>query len=152
MKAYKKTSEIIDFARLFHIKMKKFYEELNKHSNEQRIKLFLDFLIERETLREKTLADFLQEASGNILNSWFKYIPENIPEDCFKEKVNNPDITLNEIVDYALQLNNCLVEMYKGLMEEADADELKELFHHLWKKIEKEEKNLVRDSELLYDL
>ncbi len=152
MKAYKKTSEIIDFARLFHIKMRKFYEEINEHTNEQRIKLFLDFLIEHEKIRENTLTEFLHEASGNILNSWFKYIPENIPNDCFEGKVIDNNLTINDIIDYALKLNNCLMEMYKGLMEEADADEAKELFHNMWKKIEKEEKNMVRDSELLYDM
>lgn len=146
MKVFKKTSEIIDYARSFHIKMKEFYEQLNEHTDNQKVKLFLDYLISHEKLREKTLEEYIAEAPSYILNSWYKYVPENMPDNCLKNFVFDPDMNVDDVIVHALRLNNCLTEMYKGLAEEAASEEIKELFQDLMNNITKEEKNLVRNG------
>lgn len=152
MKAFKKTSEIIDYARSFHIKMKEFYQQLNERSENERVKLFLDFLISHEIHFEKTLEDYSADAPNYVLDSWYKYVPENMPENCLKNFVHDPDMTVDDVIGYALGFNNCLYEMYKGLVEEASSEEIKDLFQNLMNKILKEEKNLVRDGTLLNEM
>lgn len=146
MKVFKKTSEIIDYARSFHIKMKEFYEQLNEHTDNQKVKLFLDYLISHEKHCEETLEEYTAEAPSYILNSWYKYVPENMPDNCLKNFVFDPDMNIDDVIVHALRLNNCLTEMYKGLAEEAASEEIKELFQDLMNNITKEEKNLVRDG------
>lgn len=152
MEAYKKTSEIIDSVRIFHIKMREFYEQLNKQTDNERIKMFLEFLISHEKNHEVTLAEFVKQLSSTVLNSWFKFVPEKLLDDCFKKVELNKKMTLDDVVQYALGMNNCLMEMYKGLIDETNVDEVKQVFISLLRHVEKEEKNLVRDSELLTDL
>jgi rubrerythrin len=149
MKTFKKTFEIIDYVRLFHEKMSEFYGQLREQTEKQRIKMLLDYLCQHERHREETLEEYKKGASSKVLNNWFKYVPENIPFDCFENIAINPDMSVDDVVDNALSLNNCLIEMYKGLIEVTKVEEVKEMFCSLLKRIEKEEKNLVRDAAML---
>ncbi len=114
--------------------------------------MLLEYLISREQKNEETLLTYKKEASVNVLNSWFQYIPENIPDNCLKEIDLSVELTTDDVVDYVLRLNNCLIEMYKGLINETDVEDVKDVFVSLLKGIEKEEKNLVRDAALLNDI
>lgn len=152
MKTYKKTSEIIDFIGSFHKKMSEYYMKLNEETKKQRMKMLLDYLIEHEKQREETLANYQKEASSKVLNNWFKYVPENIPYDCFDDIVFDPEMSVDDVVINTLRLNDCLIEMYKDLIKETEVEEVKELFNSLLKRLEKEEKNLVRDATTLNDI
>lgn len=152
MKTFKNTFEIIDYVRLFHVRMCEFYEKLKILTDNQRLKMLLEYLISREQKNEETLLTYKKEASVNVLNSWFQYIPENIPDNCLKEIDLSVELTTDDVVDYVLRLNNCLIEMYKGLINETDVEDVKDVFVSLLKGIEKEEKNLVRDAALLNDI
>ncbi len=152
MKTYKKTSEIIDFVGSFHKKMSEYYMKLNEGANKQRIKMLLDYLLKHEKQREETLANYQKEASRKVLNNWFKYVPENIPYDCFDNIVIDPEISIDDVVITALRLNDCLIEMYKNLIKETEVEEVKEVFNSLLNRLKKEEKNLVRDAAMLNEL
>ncbi len=152
MKTYKKTSEIIDFIGSFHRKMSEYYMKLNEGTKKQRIKILLDYLLEHEKQREETLANYQKEASSKVLNNWFKYVPENLPYDCFDNVVIDPEMSVDDVVINALRLNDCLIEMYKDLIKETEVEEVKEVFNSLLIRLEKEEKNLVRDAAILNDI
>ena len=61
-------------------------------------------------------------------------------------------MSVDDVIRIALNLNNCLIEMYKILIEETDVKEVEEVLTNLMKRIEKEEMNLVRDASWLYDI
>ncbi|WP_430933936.1 hypothetical protein [Saccharicrinis sp. 156] len=152
MKAYKQTFEIIDYARLFHKKLNDFYEQLHEKSEKQRVKMLLEYLSKHEKHREETLANYEKEASEKVMDTWFKYVPGNISSECLEKMVIKPDMSVDEVVDSALLMNNCLIKLYKGLIEETKIDEVKEVFISLLKRIEKEERDLVRDATRLKDI
>lgn len=152
MKTYKQTSEIIDDARLFHKKMNDFYEQLHKKSKEQRVKMLLEYLIKHEKHRDETLAKYEKEASSKIMAAWFKYIPEDISAESLKYMVVKPNMSVDDVVNSALLMNNCLVKYYKGLIEETKVEAVRDMFNSLSKRIEKEERDLVRDASRLNDI
>ncbi len=150
MKTYKQTSEIFDYARLFHTKMKEFYEALYERTDNQRLKMLLEYLSRHEQHREETLAVYEKEASHKIMDTWFQYVPKRSALDfsldfCKNTEINS-DMSVDDLVCCTLQLNNFLVEFYKGLIEEAKIEEIKDVFSCLLKRLEQEERNLVRDA------
>lgn len=152
MKSYMQVKEIIEFVRLFHQQMREFYESLHEKDEKYRIKIFLDYLCRHEKHREDTLARYEKEALSNIMDAWFKFLPKNITPKCLESNVIKSDMTVDDVVCFALELNNCLVEIYKKLIEQTNVREVKEVFKSLLHRIEKEEKNLVRDASLLNDI
>ena len=152
MKTYKQVREILGYVRSFHKQMREFYEGLHKKDEQQRIKIILDFLCRHEKRREETLAQYEAEASKKILDTWFQYIPEHTVLDCLQNLEIQPDMSVDDVICIALDLDNCLIETYKALIEETDVSEVKDLFSTLLQRIENEEKNLMRDSLWLYDV
>lgn len=152
MKSYKQVKEIIEYVRLFHEQMREFYERLHEKDEKHRVKILLDYLCRHEKLREETLAQYEEEALSNIMDAYFKYVPESITPICFKSKVIKSHMTVDDVVSIALELNNCLIEMYNKLIEQTNVKEVEEVFKSLLHRIEKEEKNLVRDASQLKDI
>ena len=61
-------------------------------------------------------------------------------------------MSVDDVVCSTLHLNNYLIKLYKGLIEEAEVEEVKEVFYSLLKQLEQEERNLVRDASRLNDI
>lgn len=152
MKTYKQTFEIFDYARIFHRKMREFYNQLHEKTEKQRIKLLLEYLSRHEKQRVETLARYEKDASRKVMDTWFKYVPENISFDCLKNIEINSNMSVDDVVEIALGMNNCLIELYKGVIEETKVEEVKDVFNSLLRRVEQEEKNLVRDVCRLNDI
>ena len=152
MRTYKQTSELIDYVRLFHKKMRGFYDQLHEKAEKQRVKMLLEYLSRHEKHREETLAKYEKEASNKVMDTWFQYVPENISSDCFKKIVNKSNISVDDVVSNVLHLNNCLIELYRGIIEETAVEEVKDVFKSLLNRIEQEERDLVRDASRLNDI
>jgi rubrerythrin len=61
-------------------------------------------------------------------------------------------MTLQEVIDIALDLDNALVELYRDVREHVEIPELKELFQNLIDMENHEKKRMVRDALMLTDL
>ena len=94
MKSYKQVSDIFELVRLSHQQMKDFYNRLHKKDETERVKMLLDYLYKHEKHREETLAQYAEEAQDKIMNTWFKYVPENTASDCLNSISIKPDMTL----------------------------------------------------------
>ncbi|MFW5645388.1 MAG: hypothetical protein ACOCZL_05705 [Bacteroidota bacterium] len=152
MKSYKQVREILAYIRLFHVQMREFYHRLHKKDEQQRIKIILDFLCRHEKHREETLAQYEAETSKKILDTWFQYIPEHTVSECLEDTEIQANMSVDDVIGIALDLDNCIIETYMALIEETDVDEVKEVFSKLLKRLESEKKNLMRDSLWLYDV
>jgi len=129
MRTYKQTSEIFDYVRLFHEQMRCYYDELYENTDKQRLRLFLEYLSQHEKNREGTLAKYEKEASTKIMDTWFQYVPERYSLNLFKNLEINSDMSVDDVVNTTLRMNEFLVELYKGLIEETKIEEIKEVFN-----------------------
>ena len=152
MKTYKQTCDIIEYVRSFHNLMRNLYERLHEKDEKQKVKMLLDYLCRHEKHREDTLAKYEKEESRRVMDTWFKYVPENIPLNCFENFEIKSHMSVDDIVHIALQLNNYLIELYKGLVRETEVIEVRDVFNYLLVRIKNDEKNLARDVLWLKDL
>jgi len=86
------------------------------------------------------------------MDTWFKYIPDNIPDNYIENIVIKSPMSVDDIMHIALQLNNFLIELYKGLIKETEVNEVREVFTCLLERLKKDEKDLARDVLWLNDI
>lgn len=152
MKTYEQTCDIIKSVRSFHNQMRIFYERLHERDEKQKVKMLLDYLSRHEKHREETLAKYEKEASRKVMDTWFKYIPDNIPDNYIDNIEIESPMSVDDIMHITLQLNNCLIELYKGLIKKTEVNEVREVFTCLLERIKKDEKDLARDVLWLNDI
>lgn len=142
---FETTRDVLDYVKQFHRKARNLYSELANQEEQERLKLLLDYLSRHENHLAKSLADYEQDTSEKILNTWFQYVPDQV----LLEPINNvhiePNLSLDEIVDLAMRLDNCLIELYKEMINHSSAiSEVKEVFQNLLEMEKQEQYHLAR--------
>ena len=146
MKTFERTQDVLDHARTFHNELRRLYEQLSTETQKERVKMLLEYLSHHEKHLEQSLAAYEESASERVLDTWFKYVPQEDKLKEFQDVKLEPDMSIDDVVDVALRMDNCLVEFYKDMAEVAVIPEVKEVFTNLLAMEEKEKRKLVRDA------
>jgi rubrerythrin len=150
---FETTRDVLDYVKQFHRKARNLYSELADQEEQERLKLLLDYLSRHENHLAKSLADYEQETSEKILNTWFQYVPDQ----ALLEPINNidiePNLSVDEIVNLAMRLDNCLIELYKEMIDHSSAiSEVKEVFQNLLDMEKQEQHQLARSRLGILDM
>jgi len=147
MKTYEKTGDVISFIADFHGELGKRYENLTRESDRRRVHLLLEYLSRHEKRWKEGLERFSGEERKKLQKTWHQYIPE-------EEKLNLKDIRLSEdmsvdeLVETALECDNRLIRFYTKMSEAAGAPkEIRELFGRMIEQEQGEKARLVETAE-----
>jgi len=144
--------DILDRARYFHQQLHGFYEALKGKIEQPKLHLILDYLMQHEERMEQALADYEDDIAEKVSETWFKFSPEMSIDDAIKN-INIPkDMTLDQLMVIAIQLENHFVELYKHAAEQAVSTDVKEVFEQLKKETMKDRTKLSRDLVDMHDL
>jgi hypothetical protein len=146
--AFKTTKDVLDHAREFHGHVSEYYRRLSEKNRKARVKMLLDYMIWHEKELEKALARYEEGVSEKVLNTWFQYPPpEGVLQVCmdmnFEEKEN---LTVDDVVDMALELDKCLIQLYEAMVERSEYEEVREVFKNLLEAEKRRKLNFVRDA------
>ena len=86
------------------------------------------------------------------MNTWFKCGPDTATDACFNPDALLADMEVDEVIEEAIRLENCLSSLYTEMADRAQTDEVRQLFETLLSSNQKHIRNLVRDAEHLNDL
>ena len=152
--AFETTKDVLDHARKFHTQLSEFYSLLSNKSEKQRVKLLLDYMSQHEKYLEETLTRYKEEVSEKILNTWLKYPPPpEILETCREVSINKTDdLTVDDVIELGVKLNQCLIDLYKEMIKNSETDEMREVFTNLMEMERRQELELVRDAQEWKDL
>lgn len=152
MKTHKQTHEIIEDVRSSHKQMSDFFEQLHRKDEKEKVKILLDYLTQHEKHRDETLTKYEDETSSKAMDTWFKYIPINNISAYMENVRVKSNISVDEVVRIALELDDGFIEMYKRLIENSKNNDIRNMFSSLLNRLEHEKKNLSRDTLWLNDL
>ncbi|MBK7106580.1 MAG: hypothetical protein IPH62_15005 [Ignavibacteriae bacterium] len=127
------TRDILDHSKKFHQIIADYYRKLNQSEDKERVKLLLNYLEERETQIEKTISELENSASSNILNSWFPHSQCKTKLEVLSTLVSEEKISVDELIDLFVYLDNCLIELYTKLVDNAENVDVQEFFKSLSK-------------------
>jgi len=149
---FKTTREVLDRIRKFHRMLSIYYDDVSKQTDQARLRLLLDYMSRHEKKFEENLARFGEESSKKLLDTWFKFLPD---EDkligCEAMKIR-PDMTIDDVISIALRVDDCLIQFYTEMAEGCVIKEIKDFFTNLSNMEKREKYNFSRNTAELQDL
>lgn len=137
------TKDILDELARCSRAIEKRYQEAQKTTQNHRVTMILDHLIDRQRKLSNEIEEFKREAKKETLNFWFKYVPERdkwtLPEVTFHDNMDTEEIT-----DIAVQHVNVLVVLYDDLSRNAWDPHVTDIFERLHVQAKNERNHLVQ--------
>ncbi len=153
MISFKQARDVLDYAKNFHHELSNYYRSLNDKTDQVRVKMLLDYLAVHEEKLETNIKRIEENVSGKVLETWFKY---TLCEDLRKELANMiykiGDVSVEEIIRMAIQLDDCLIKIYKKIAANSDIPEVREIFQNLSELEDHQKRRFVMDSTRMYDM
>ncbi|MBN1543629.1 hypothetical protein JW992_15915 [candidate division KSB1 bacterium] len=144
MKNFQTTRDVLDFARCFHHRLADYYQKLSDSSNEERMRMLLDYMAYHENGIEAILARYKEDASHKVLDSWFQFTEEeSFSLPCEEEKIQ-PHLSVDRVIEHALEIDDCLIRLYRMLVECSRCDSVRDLFANLLEMVEQEKHHKIR--------
>ena len=146
MHNFEQVKDVLDYGKMIHTELRKFYESLNKQNGQARAKMLLDYLSRHESHLEETLERFEAENQHNVLDTWMQYAPSIDIQQIINGKCLSPDMSVDEVVKLALEFDEAVVELYREATNECDVPHVKEVFQSLVELENQEKVHLLRAS------
>ncbi len=147
-----RTRDILDHARKFHRMIADAYHQKGEHADHIRLRMLLDYLELHEKHLEKTLGEYEEAASKKILEHWFRQSPCEVKFAELNQLLAQENPTEDDIVNLAVSVDNCMIDLYKSFVNYTDDENVRALFQDLVSLEEHEQRRMVRDSLRFQDL
>lgn len=149
--SYSTVGDILQYSKDLHIHTRKLYEQLRDNSQRERVEMMLDLLAEHEKTLGAQVADLQGSASKAVLEEWHQFEPKKIDEVLANCSSLNADMSVDDLVNLALKLDDFMIEFYRQIASEATSRATREIFTNLIELEENEKMQIVRASLSAYD-
>ncbi len=147
MKTCKTAKDVIDQTKAFHKRLGDFYMELSDKAERERVKILLEYMSRHQDNLVSVVQEYEDSVSEHILNTWFMYVSDECDLSAYFDANLGPDMTAQQVIQVAMELDKCLLETYQAMMEKEVPDEVQEVFARFLK-MEEEQKILMAKNAL----
>jgi len=147
-----RTQDILEHARTFHRMIAEGYHRLGTHETGPRIRMLLDYLETHEKHLEETLVEYEIDAAPKVLKEWFRQSPCEMKFAELRTLLTRDTLTELEIIGLAVDLDDCMIDMYRHLAQHATSDDVRAMFQDLMVMEENEKRRMVRDAMRMQDM
>jgi hypothetical protein len=135
-----------------HSRIAEFYHSLSMEVDAQRTTLLLDILIKHELQLLDFVSDYLDKTSHKILETFIQFDPEQNIDALFSMDIDHQQVTPEQVETLANRFNQYLADIYQGISESHESEEVTLLFDNLHQHIEQQKKQLTIDINELNDI
>lgn len=128
---FDQTKDVLEHAREFHRKLGLFYEELKESASKERTRTLLDHMSRHERYLDGALAQYEEQVSDNVLDSFFKYGSESSKITAIADFEILPDMGVDDVVAAAMHFDGCLIAFYREMAQRALSEKVREVFENL---------------------
>jgi rubrerythrin len=139
--------QVIDFlhwAEAYHKRLHDFYEEKEHEALRPEVKALLQYMARHQDILRHVIEEYEKGSSQEVLEAWYKVSPDPKALESVDKTPFRTDMTINEVIDLALDLDRKLIEMYRMLLRDAESESLREVVENLLASEEQEEIRLLR--------
>jgi hypothetical protein len=129
--SFKTVRDVLQLSQDIHKNAAILYEQLREQTQRERIDMLLKFLSQHEEELAQTLAKVQGDVSERILDEWHQTELTSIASVLDGCKQCHADISLQELVELALKVDDSLISLYRHMASEASTDEGRQLFNNL---------------------
>lgn len=149
--SFKTVRDVLQLSQEIHSSASNLYEQLREQTQRERVDMLLKFLSRHEEELANTLAKVQGEVSERILGEWHQTELTSIESTLDGCKECHPDISIQELVNMALKVDDSLINLYKHMASEASTDDARQLFNNLVVLEENEKMKTARAALSTYD-
>jgi rubrerythrin len=123
----------------FEHQLMTYYLNLSEQSTREGVRLLTEYMARHRRRLAEALERFPAEEYRRISALPLRYEPVSVECDRFAEKVLLADATAAEVLDVAIELDECLISLYEQVARQDVEPEVKELFESLVHREERDE-------------
>ncbi|WP_419781151.1 hypothetical protein [Maridesulfovibrio sp.] len=139
--------DVIEQTRAFHNRLVSFYKDLSYQVDKERAKLLLEYMSRHHENLVEIMDEYGSGVSQHILDTWFMYVHKECDLSPFFSADLGPDMTAQQVMKLAVDLDKCLLETYEAMLQNDIPDDVSEVFQGLLD-LEKREKIKMAKSAL----
>jgi len=128
---YVTVKDIFKHAEQFEQMLSEYYAKLSEQSTREGVRLLTDYMSRHQSRIKEVLSRFSPEQVRRICDIPLRYEPQAADCRCFEGRELPPEATAKEVLDLAVTLDECLVRLYRQVVEQPVVEEVKELFESL---------------------
>ncbi len=144
--APRRTIDFLHWARDYHRRLRDFYSNREREAARPEARALLEYMAQHQDILARIIDEYEKDAPKRVLDAWFKVSPD---PKAFKDPESagfRADMTANEVVGLALELDKNLRDMYRVLIRGATSAELRDMLANLLEDEEREEIRLLRSQ------
>ncbi len=128
---YGQVKNVLEAATEFHRDLERLYGQLAAKTNRQDARMLLDYMSRDEKHFEQALVEMQSEHQEKVLEAWMQYEPDDRVLDVPHAEELRDGMTVDDILELALRLDEKLVVFYTQAAELVELPEAKDLFSKL---------------------
>ncbi len=144
--------DLLEQASGLHEGLARYYERLSGEAQKERVKLLLDYLARHEQNMSQVLARYSQETADKVRNAWFSQELGGEFVKCIPPARPVSELDNAGIIDLAIQLDDCIIDLYQLIAMNSELPEAREAFTNLVNLERQEKLRMVRQAMRLDDL
>ncbi len=142
--------EVLRRASEFECRLMNFYLDLAEHATREGVRLLTDYMARHRQRLAEALERFPEQEYRRISELPIRYEPASIDDSCFEERELPPDATAADVLDKAVELDECLVALYRHVLQQETDPAVRDLFESLVRSEEKDEIRLKKIKAMNY--
>lgn len=111
---FKPIKDFLVYLEDCHQTLADLYQRLSLEANDERVKLLLEYMKNKEQITYTHLHQYIQQAPASVLETWLdNFFDQSFPQRC-KDLKFKPDLTIEDVVTLAIKLDTQLIEVMQS--------------------------------------
>lgn len=142
--SYATIKDILQYSADLHQHASNLYEQLREQTQRERVDMMLVLLSRHEQTLAASLQSVQEHVSESVLREWHQFEASSIADLLDNGQNLHPDMSVDELVQIALKIDDYLIQLYRQILSEASGKDSQALFQGLISLEENEKMSTVR--------
>ena len=129
--SYRTVGDILEFSEGLHRHASALYERLRDDTQRERVDMMLKLLADHEQRLATALERYRDGNKAAILSEWHQFEAADVADIVMDARELHMDISVTELVQLALKVDDYLISAYQQLAADASSAEVRALFEDL---------------------
>jgi len=143
-------ADVLRHAQQFEEMLREYYAGVSRRATREGVRLLADYM----SRHVDRIAQALDRLSGQqvrrICTAPLRYQPQAADCRCFQEMELPPDATAQDVLDAAITFDECLISLYRQVLQQPVDQEVRDLFESLVRSEERDEIELKKIKAMDY--
>jgi hypothetical protein len=124
-------ADVLQTVEDFESRLVEYYSDISKSTTNEGVHLLADYMGRHRRRMANALESLAEGKRDRICSCHIRYQPDRPSCSCFEDRKLPPNAPASDILDIAVEVDECLVNLYKQVLRQELDSEVRELFEAL---------------------